>query len=757
MGINQLPRSPTHFHSKAVKHNDNEVPQDLEPIPELGYEEPWVETPFQKACIAFAEAFAGFELSSNNYTFNTENHISIPLLSAEKVSSRQAKSRPKKATHFGMLIGPQGFAETAWMNEGTIWRNEDSLYLRHPAELAEIIHAHTKGLFSEKRADFKDFSSRFTQEENLKAFTRLHLSDTPTYEAELDHQYTKIHQNLSDLIEDVFVLLEEEPYKGRLLSLAKLSSYRGGAKLLGDLEELVSEFDRFDSSPGFPFWWMPPSWNDPYPWEGDLAEFQRLGNQIARDLAGELPQVSYHDVVLGFRCELTSVQLLGVLHEHSKEAPKFILRPNRNKVSLLRFLDLLTTNVDPHEVVEPLAGWRKKARDQKIEIEESPLDQIRASIGFRQTIQRYSIRANVKAYDALCIHDPEKDDHRLLLTLDEHERRIHSLYEAYAIFHKSGYKQLLAAPEPRLPHFLEIAYQRFLDSSNERSLSAHGRNFLNLLGRSLLFFMLEDVAAAGLSNNNIQKISDELQGNKPLSDGRFLDLQLKLIQLLPDEAAESLATANLMNYLPEIIENHLRPIVIKRNRANHPPFDEAGFIEEAQKQFTPAVESLRKAFRTLELLVPVHFKSKDGEITVRAQSLTGRRFEYPQRDFLTTLGHEATPCDRLLLCRVIPNQSQPPAPKQSVMQANPQPEQSQESDQSSKKSQLSIDFSTLLEPMKALFEARQKLLAPRIIQAVPLETFFNKKSGYKEVLMTGVFDRQSKDGPIYDYVEEAGL
>ncbi len=56
----------------------------LSQSPSLGSEEPWVETPFQKACIAFAEAFAGFELSSNNYTFNSENYISIPLLSAER-------------------------------------------------------------------------------------------------------------------------------------------------------------------------------------------------------------------------------------------------------------------------------------------------------------------------------------------------------------------------------------------------------------------------------------------------------------------------------------------------------------------------------------------------------------------------------------------------------------------------------------------------------------------------------------------------
>lgn len=736
-----------------MKPSSDESHKNPEPIPELGYEEPWANTPFQDACIEFAKAFSDSELSSKDYTFKSENHVGLSLLSAEKVNSGQAKYRPDKATHFGIVIGPQGFTETAWMHEHFIWRNHDALYLRHPAELAEIIDAHAEGPFSQNRADFVSLSSRLSHEEKIKAFTRLHLSDTPTYKAELDPIYQKYHPSLSDLVEDVFILLEEAPYKGRLLSLAKLSSYGGGSELLGLLEELVSEFNRFDGSPEFPFWWMAPSWGAPDEWEGEITEFHRLGNQVAKDLSEELPQVSYHDVVLGFRCDLTSVQLLGTLHDQSKNAPKFILRPNRSKVCLLRFLDLLTTNVDPYEVVKPLAGWRKKAREQKIEIEKSPLDQIRASIGFRQTIQKYSTRTNVTAYDAMCTHDPEKVEYPLYLTLDEHERRMHSLWEAYPIFHESGYKKLLAAPEPRLPHFLEIAYQRFLDSSEERSLSAHSRNFLNLLGRSLLFFMLEDVAAAGLKNIEIQKIIDELRGNKPLSDGRFLDLQLKLIQIVADEAAGSLVTANLMKYLPEIIVNHLRPVVTKRNRANHPPFDEAGFIEEARKQFTPAVESLRKAFRTLELLVPVYFKSKDGEITVRAQSLTGRRFEYPERDFLTTLGHEAIPCDNLLLCLVIPNQSQPAMPKPKTAKV----ESEENKRNASKASEDTCKFARLAELFNEAEKAQQKLFAPRITKAVPLETFFQKKSGYKEVLMTGVFDRLSKNGPIYEYVEEAGL
>ncbi len=60
----------------------------------------------------------------------------------------------------------------------------------------------------------------------------------------------------------------------------------------------------------------------------------------------------------------------------------------------------------------------------------------------------------------------------------------------------------------------------------------------------------------------------------------------------------------------------------------------------------------------------------------------------------------------------------------------------------------------LLSPFSRLLEAQDILFSPRIIGAVPLEIFFHKKTGYKEVIMTGVFDRISKQGPVFDYVEE---
>jgi hypothetical protein len=310
-----------------------------------------------------------------------------------------------------------------------------------------------------------------------------------------------------------------------------------------------------------------------------------------------------------------------------------------------------------------------------------------------------------------------------MLTLDEHERRLHALDEAYERFHNIRYKELLSPPEPNLPHFLEIAYHRFSDSCTERSISANSRNLLNLLGRSLLFFMLEDVAGANLENTVSKKIADELHSSKPPSDGRLLEMQINLIHSIDDEKRASLVTENLMILLPDIIQKHLRPVVEKRNRANHPPFDEIGFIEEAQMQIPIAIKKIRKAFRHIELIIPMHFTSKDGKICLKAQSLTGLRFEYPQRDFASDLEHTLTPCDTLLLCRVFPNQSA------SIKSETRMQENTLRAPHTKKETSATNEISEFVEKFVSnynkLIDAQNELLRTRILMATQLNMFFN--------------------------------
>ena len=740
-----------------MKHSTDSPSKKSDPIPELGYESPCVRSPFQEACIEIVKAFLSVDIDPQEWIYKTELHVAIPLISASEVNSHKVECRPDFATHFGIKIGPQGFAETGWMSKGEYLVEDDQIYLRHPAEILEIALVHTHGLFSANRAKIDE---NMVVEPRWRDDERIYFCDTAIHEFELKPQYVKIHERIADLIDDVFVLIEEEPHKGRLLPLTKLSELPGGAKLLNILEE--NACDERAAYSIFPFWDTKAPYGEDFSseWEGNFSAFQAEANQIAKDISEELQHVSYHDVILGFQYDLTSVQLLGVLHHHSVGAPKLVLRPNRSKISLLRFLDLLTTTLNPSEIFNPLAGWRKKSKNLRAEIEKSPLDQIRASLSFRQTIQRYGINTNLSTYDALFgFHGYDSTNSN---TLDERERHIHSLGEAYTEFIESGYKQILAPPEPRLPHFLEIAYQRFLDSSSERSISANSRSLLNLLGRTPLFLMLEDVTASDQVNEVTESIRRELLSNKPPSDGRLLDLQLKLILSIGPVRGNSgispYVTETLMEYMPRIIERHLRPLVTKRNRANHPPFDEESFLVEARIQFPEAIQELRKAFRTLEILVPTHFKTKEGDLVIRAQTLTGHRFEYPEREFLSDLDYQSTPTEALLICRVFPNQSQPPK-KMRRSDSHIKNDNSQENKRVKQARLMDIpEVKKASEEIKKAFdefyEHRSRLCAPRITGAVPLTTLFNKKTSYKEMIMAGVFNHISKDGPVFEYVEE---
>lgn len=732
-----------------MKHSADGSPKKSEPIPELGYQEPSEKSPFQEACIEIAKAFLNLDIDPLEWIYKSELHVVIPLIAAFEVNSQKAIANLDFATHFGIKIGPQGFADTGWMGEDSYLVEHDQIYLRHPAEILEIALAHTKGPFSANRSKL---DSNVVLRPMKQGDELIYLSSAPVYDLNLNPQYDKIHEKISELVDDVFILLEEEPYKGRLLSVTKLKDLNGGLELLNMLDKNAASNRAAYSI--FPFCDTIAPYGEDFSseWGGNLFDFNKAAKKIAKDYPDELPHASYHDVILGFQYDLSSVQLLGLLHHYSVKAPKLVLRPNRSKISLLRFLDLLTTTHNPCEIFNPLAGWRKKSKNLRSEIEKSPVDQIRASLSFRQTIQRYSIDTSVSSYDALFgFGGYESTESK---TLDEHERYIHSLQESYEEFTKSGYKQILAPPEPRLPHFLEIAYQRFIDSSSERSMSANSRNLLNLLGRTPLFLMLEDVAASGQTNEVNESIRRELLSNKPPSDGRLLDLQLKLIQSIDSVRSNTeispFVTDNLMNYIPGIIENHLRPLVTKRNRANHPPFNEESFLEEARLQFPLAIQELRKAFRTLEILVPTHFKYKGDDLTITAQTLTGHRFEYPEREFLSKLDPKTTPTETLLICRVGPNQSQPP---KEMRRSDPRIKEDAAKNIQGKLT-CPIDFTKMDKAMDELYEDRSKLCATRIIGVVPLTTLFNKKTSYKEMIMTGVFDHISKDGPVFDYVEE---
>ena len=733
-----------------MKNSPDESSKKTEPIPELGYQNPCEKSPFQVACIDTANAFLDLDIEPTEWIYKSELHVLIPLLKASEVNSQKAIGDLDFATHFGIKIGPQGFAETGWMSKDNYLVEHDQIYLRHPAEILEVAAAHTNGPFNSNRASL---DSEVVVRPMMKGDDPIYLSATPVYELDLNPQYDKVHEKISELVEDVFILLEQKPFKGRLLSLTKLKDLSGGLELINIIDKNANSNRAAYSI--FPFCDTKAPYGEDFSseWEGNLSAFNKAAKKIAEDYPEELPHVSYHDIILGFNYDLGSVQLLGALHHHSVNAPKLVLRPNRSKISLLRFFDLFTTTHNPRDIFYPLSVWRKKSNNIKAVIEKTLIDQIRASLSFRQTIQRYSIDTNLSTYDALVGYGAYESTNSN--TLDERERLIQSLHEAYEKFIESGYKQLLAPPEPRLPHFLEIAYQRYIDSSSERSMSTSSRILLNLLGRTPLFLMLEDIKNSDPENQCAETIRQEILSDRPISDGRFLDLQIQLIKSIKKQTDTSnFVTESLMNYMPEIVRNHLKPLVEKRNRANHEPYDEESFLEEARNQFPCAIKQFRHAFRNLEILVPRNFKYEKGnvgEITLTAQTLTGHHFEYPDREFLSEIDPKLIPTDTLMICSVSPYQSQP-----SKKNREPGTTHEEEKNQLDKSeyTEYNYNFSSLNSALIELRKSLKKSRTTKINKAVPLSTLFNIKSSYKKMMMTGVFNGISKNGPVFEYVEE---
>ena len=287
-----------------MKHSADKISKKTEPIPELGYENPCEKSPFQVACIDTANAFFDLDIEPTEWIYKSELHVLIPLLKASEVNSQKAIGDLDFATHFGIKIGPQGFAETGWMSKDDYLVEHDQIYLRHPAEILEVAAAHTNGPFNSNRASL---DSEAVVRPMMKGDDPIYLSATPVYELDLNPQYDKVHEKISELVEDVFILLEQKPFKGRLLSLTKLKDLSGGLELINIIDKNANSNRAAYSI--FPFCDTKAPYGEDFSseWKGDLSAFNKAAKKIAEDYPEELPHVSYHDIILGFNYDLGSL------------------------------------------------------------------------------------------------------------------------------------------------------------------------------------------------------------------------------------------------------------------------------------------------------------------------------------------------------------------------------------------------------------------------------------------------------------------
>jgi uncharacterized protein (DUF2384 family) len=545
-----------------------------------------------------------------------------------------------------------------------------------------------------------------------------------------------------------------------MIPISCLASSDSGKRIQSLLEDISFHVEPINGKHNHRFRWLP------FPEScGHVADsFDEYNNELekfAKLYQSELPHVSFFDIVCSINSEFTSPQLVSEICDGVMHSPKFVIRPNYNKVSLPRLMDALHVSIDTEHFLTDIHHWKKTIRNIKVDIERDPLDQIRASISHRSAIQEFGNSVAAKIYMPTTIIEPlttwdfDQGGDPECLPLDLYERRIASMTSAFWKFCEGDYKKLLLDSDPKLPHFLEVAYQKFADSSNEKSLSANSRNLLNMLSRSLLFFMLEDVISADLENDQSKALGLELACGKPPSDGRLLDMIIALIKSVPIEKYDRLVTKSLFSNLKSIISQELIPLVTKRNRANHPPFDENSFLDQSIARFPRVISKLRVLFQNIELLVPIHYKTESNYMVMHARSLTGHHFEYPEKDYWLMddlISSDLAQCNELYLCNVFPHQSK----NQNFIQGNFKQNLKNSDDKKQRSNRCEgdkIDFSPIFDALKEMELNKKRLTEPSVLNVARLNKYFQMREGFKKIIMTGVFDHVSKGQPVFDYIE----
>ena len=746
---------------------------------------------FQNACIDYAAERISptFPRSGEYCSFNGQSHVAIALLSPDEVRSQHVS---EEATFVGLRLGPQGHGEICEELQDGSWTSWaiPSLFLRHPAELADVRNMLTGDPFKLNRTqgvmesnidkEGKLDKERRDEQMLVKAVLDSHhiLYGTQVYDFPLETQYKKGIFKLSELVTDVFLLIEEEPFKGFLLPLAILHEDTGGKELLAE----STTRSRYGDSTHhvFPFGDLGFHWSndDPPQWKGDFGEFQHRLIDFAETRQDQISPVSYEDVVISYDGTLTSPQTLGMLRDNSRKGPKLVARLNPETVSLMRFLDLASCTIDLRHIltsVEKSKTWDHACRREKIELESDPLDQVRSAVSFRNELRGYEATFRYTAFfSGEEAHPP---------SLDKRERRYQVLDAIHhAFFETEGYKDYLSPPPPELPHFLEIAYRRFQETQTASERLKQSMEVFNLVGRSLLFLMLEDIRAVGIQNEEITRIEKRIREGR-VSEGAWINFQKELINIVRNlddhvveghELTQGFITKDLMETLSELLQLHMVPLVEARNRYAHPPYDDIGFLREAEKQIPHFIHKLRKGFQNIEILVPENFETDhDDDLVVNARSLMGHRFEYPLRKILNCCPgmHKDMPTKKLLLCRVFFQSGREIFRVEDLQGSDAEGFRDNKDaitplvkddrprfdvEALLKKSGISYD-SRLGDASAAFHHARIKARAPRVFRAAPLNILFNAKTGYKEMLMTGIFRGMEKGRPEFQYVEDGDL
>ena len=302
-----------------------------------------------------------------------------------------------------------------------------------------------------------------------------------------------------------------------------------------------------------------------------------------------------------------------------------VLRLNA-KASVTFLLDVLRHSHDAENIREELAAvksWKEWIRTKQIAAPSSRFLQIHQSIAFRNARETYLCEVARLSR----IREP------LHAAPDLFDRRT----EMVQSLHNEMLVQVESLIRP-LPFFIEYPYAQFIGTADRGQRIRHAQFLLNILCKMLILLPLEELQQAGDLPERIQTLVTQLR-ERPASDGTLRDLGRDLAKIVVTESLLSRLRVfgSLVTDAGNNLREHLGTLISARNRMQHPPFDENGFLAAAATTLPEIVGQLRETLRSLSLIVPKQVRPTREHVTVQAVKVMGENPGFKSFEFTTSL------------------------------------------------------------------------------------------------------------------------
>lgn len=299
--------------------------------------------------------------------------------------------------------------------------------------------------------------------------------------------------------------------------------------------------------------------------------------------------------------------------------PALVLRPNP-KISKMWLWDFLNFSTEGEEVVQRLLkGWQylpKGLCKISISMPRTKTAQTADAIIRREARTQYLD----KMQSAMRIREPFQDLTRLYRN---RKKAADSLYNQFL-------EEILAAQNP-LPFFIEYPYHSYINTDDRIDKRVCGQRLLEIFTKIPLFLIIEELTA---SNSPIgAKYLEQIKSDKALSEGAHLNLQKELSKDLVANQVQLRVFRKLANNMMENFDA-IGEMVEARNRMQHAPYDEEGFLEAISKKAPKLISFYRDAFEGLNFVIPINSKIVGKEFVLKGEDIKGKDILFRHREYV---------------------------------------------------------------------------------------------------------------------------